>query len=68
MQNLTKRQREIYDYIVSVIKNKGYQPTMREIGAAFGLSSPATAKQHIDALIKKGYLKKDGRDLVPLKD
>lgn len=66
--NLTKRQREIFDYIKNKITIDGYQPTIREIGAHFGVASPSTISQHIGVLIKKGYLKKDGRNLILLKD
>ncbi len=54
---LTKRQREILDYITGFLDESGYAPSIREIGSHFGLSSPATIHVHIDNLKKKGFLK-----------
>ena len=54
---LTKRQREILDYITGFIDQSGYAPSIREIGDHFGLSSPATIHVHVDNLKKKGFLK-----------
>ena len=56
---LTKRQKEILDFIISFINTKGYSPSFAEIGKAFGLSSPATVHQHIKSLVDKGYLRND---------
>ena len=47
MKNLTKRQNEILDYIKSYIVKYGYPPTVREIGASLGVSSPATIHAHL---------------------
>lgn len=55
---LTKRQREVYDFIDEFIVERGYSPTLKEIGDAFGLSSPATVHQHIALLIRKGFLQR----------
>jgi repressor LexA len=55
---LTKRQAEILDYIKLHISTMGFPPTTREICAHFGFTSPVSAKQHIDAIARKGYLKK----------
>lgn len=54
---LTKRQKQILDFISSFIAENGYAPSYTEIGSAFGLSSPATVHQHVKALEDKGYLK-----------
>ncbi len=56
---LTKRQKQILDFIQSFIAENGYAPSYQEIGDYFGLSSPATIHQHIKALEKKGYLRSD---------
>ncbi len=56
---LTKRQKQILDFIRSFITENGYAPSYQEIGDYFGLSSPATIHQHIKALEKKGYLRSD---------
>lgn len=55
---LTKRQRQILDFIKHFIEEKGYSPSLEEIGAAFGLTSPATIHKHILNLIEKGLLKR----------
>jgi len=62
---LTKRQREILDYILQSIRETGHFPSYREIGAHFGLTSPATVSQHLEALATKGVLRRQGRYYVP---
>jgi repressor LexA len=56
---LTPRQRQILDVIVEHQHNKGYPPSVREIGEAVGLRSPATVKSHLDNLRDAGYLVRD---------
>lgn len=56
---LTTRQREILDTIISHVQERGYPPSVREIGEAIGLRSPATVKSHLDNLRDAGYLKRD---------
>jgi repressor LexA len=53
---LTKRQRQILDFINEFMSDKGYSPSIREIGENFGLSSPATIHQHLKNLKDKGFL------------
>lgn len=55
---LTRRQREIYDFVRSFVDEHGYSPSLEEIGAAFGLSSVATVHKHIQHLVEKGFLRK----------
>lgn len=55
---LTKRQKEILDYITRFIDEKGYSPSLMEIGGHFGLSSVATVHKHVDNLRKKGLVRK----------
>ena len=55
---LTKRQKEVLDYVNRYVDDNGYAPTLKEIGTQFGLSSPATAYNHIELLVQKGYLRK----------
>jgi repressor LexA len=55
---LTRRQREIYDFIRDFVKEHGYSPSLEEIGAGFGLSSVATVHKHVQHLVEKGYLRK----------
>lgn len=58
MEKLTKRQDEILAYIKEYIVAHGYPPTIREIGAAFEISSPATIHAHLANLEKKGFIRK----------
>lgn len=58
MEKLTNRQKEVLDYIKNYVAKHGYPPTVREIGKALGLNSPATIQSHILALESKGYIKK----------
>lgn len=58
MERLTKRQREILEYIVGYINQRGFPPTLKEIGANFGISSTNAVSDHLKALIKKGYLRR----------
>jgi repressor LexA len=55
---LTKRQRQVYDYISGFVEEQGYSPSLEEIAAAFGLSSVATVHKHVKHLVDKGYLRK----------
>ena len=55
---LTKRQKDILEYIKKFSASKKYPPSVREIAANFSLSSPATAHVHVKKLIEKGYLKR----------
>src|SRR5207237_5287244 len=56
---LTKRQRQVYDYIAGFVQKNGYSPSFEEIGEGMGLSSLATVHKHISNLEKKGLLRRD---------
>lgn len=56
---LTPRQREILDYIRKEIRERGYPPSVREIGEAIGLSSSSTVHGHLARLEEKGFLRRD---------
>jgi repressor LexA len=56
MEELAPRQREILEYIASVIDQKGVAPTYREIGDALNIRSTNGVSDHVKALLKKGYL------------
>ena len=58
MQPLTKRQREILDYLNEFIQQHGYAPSLEEIGRRFGLSSLATVHKHMTNLESKGFIKR----------
>ncbi|GAB4223369.1 MAG: transcriptional repressor LexA [Acidobacteriota bacterium] len=55
---LTRRQREIYDFIRRFIEEKGYAPSLEEIGRAFGLRSAATVHKHVTNLVRKGMIRR----------
>jgi len=55
---LTKRQREILDYLSEFIQQHGYAPSLEEIGRRFGLSSLATVHKHLTNLQQKGVIKR----------
>lgn len=56
-KNLTKKQKEVLDFIKKYIATHGYPPAIREIGAGLGLSSPATVHTHVKKLESAGCLK-----------
>ena len=56
---LTKRQQSIYDFIKDRIVNRGYGPTVREIGSNFGIKSPNGVMCHLKALEKKGLITRE---------
>jgi len=58
MLPLTKRQREILDYLQDFIRQHGYAPSLEEIGRRFGLSSLATVHKHLTNLQEKGFIKR----------
>jgi repressor LexA len=55
---LTKRQREILDYLNDFIHQHGYAPSLEEIGGRFGLSSLATVHKHLTNLQEKGFIRR----------
>jgi repressor LexA len=55
---LTKRQKQLYDYIDDFIARHGYAPTLEEIGEKFKLSSLATVHKHLTNLEEKGLIKR----------
>ncbi len=59
VDDLTKRQREIFDYISRYLSRHGYPPTVREIGKAVGLHSSSTVHAHLSKLESLGILKRD---------
>lgn len=54
--NLTKKQKQILDFLVNFLEDFGYMPTYREIAEAFDLSSPSSIHQYMKALEEKGYV------------
>lgn len=58
-KGLTKRQREILTYVLDSMQQRGYPPSVREIGTALGLTSSSTVHSHLAALEKKGFIHRD---------
>ncbi len=59
MEGLTARQKAVLRGIHEITSKSGYPPTVREIGAFLGLSSSCTVQRHLDALERKGYIKRN---------
>jgi repressor LexA len=59
MNQLPKRQQEIFDFIKKEVKEKGFPPTIREIGEAVGLASSSTVQGHLARLEKKGLIMRE---------
>jgi repressor LexA len=56
---LSERQQQVLDYIRKTVADRGYPPSVREIGEAIGLSSPSTVHSHLSALVRAGAIKRD---------
>ena len=56
---LTKRQQEIWEFLVQYVDSHGYPPTVREIGEQVGLASPSTVHAHLANLERAGLIKRD---------
>jgi repressor LexA len=56
---ISARQREILAFIESQMRDRGYPPSVREIGEAVGLNSPSTVHTHLNTLTRLGYLRRD---------
>jgi len=61
MPTLTKKQKQIFDYIQSFIKKNDYSPTFEEIRDYLNVKAISGIHQHINILIDKGYISKDGK-------
>src|SRR5438270_13062729 len=59
MQGLTQRQQMVLDFIRQSISDRGYPPTLREIGARMGIRSTNGVNDHLRALERKGYLTRE---------
>jgi repressor LexA len=59
MEALTKKQRQVYEYIREKIQSRGYGPTVREIGEQFDIRSPNGVMCHLKALEKKGVIARE---------
>jgi len=58
MEDLTPRQRQVLDFVSACLERRGYPPTLREIAAHLGISGTLGAAKHLDALERKGHIRK----------
>ncbi|HUT14466.1 MAG TPA: transcriptional repressor LexA [Thermoguttaceae bacterium] len=58
-EDLTKKQRAVYEFLRDKIRNRGYGPTVREIGEHFDINSPNGVVCHLKALEKKGFITRE---------
>jgi repressor LexA len=58
-EGLTERQRQTLQFVADRVADRGYPPSVREIGEGLGLASSSTVHSHLKALVKKGYLRVD---------
>jgi repressor LexA len=56
---LTERQQQVLDYIKQTVEERGYPPSVREIGEAVGLSSPSSVHAQLNSLVEAGMIRKD---------
>lgn len=59
MNQLSDRQEQVLEFIRTTVAERGYPPSVREIGEAIGLSSPSTVHSHLSALVKAGAIRRD---------
>jgi repressor LexA len=57
-RELTEKQRHILDYILEMVRTRGYPPTIRQIGTRFKISSTNGVRTHLSALERKGYIRR----------
>jgi repressor LexA len=62
--SLTSRQKQIYDFVVKNIREKGYAPSIPEIGAKFKIASTNGVSDHLKALERKGYIRRVGKRAI----
>ena len=63
IHGLSTRQLSILQVIKTAVESQGYPPSMREIGLAAGLASPASVKYQLDILEEKGFIRRDATRL-----
>ncbi len=60
MKGLTERQEQVLGYIAETIRDRGYPPTIREVGTALQIRSTNGVNDHLKALERKGYIERSG--------
>jgi repressor LexA len=66
LTQLTPRQRTIYEFLSTTIREKGYAPSISEIGQRFKISSTRGVFDHLQALERKGYIKRVGKRAIEI--
>jgi repressor LexA len=66
LPTLTTRQQAIYDFLLKSIREKGYAPSIPEIGARFNIASTNGVSDHLKALEKKGYIRRAGKRAIEI--
>jgi repressor LexA len=64
LPELTSRQKAIYDFLLKTIREKGFAPSMHEIGRQFKITSTNGVSDHLKALEKKGYIRRVGKRAI----
>jgi repressor LexA len=64
LPSLTPRQKEIYDFLLKTIREKGYAPSIPEIGSRFAIASTNGVSDHLKALERKGYIRRVGKRAI----
>jgi len=64
LPSLTARQKAIYDFLVKTIRDKGFAPSIVEIGKQFKIASTNGVSDHLKALEKKGYIRRVGKRAI----
>src|SRR5688572_1925673 len=66
LPELTSRQKAIYDFLLKTIREKGFAPSMHEIGRQFKITSTNGVSDHLKALEKKGYIRRVGKRAIEI--
>ena len=66
LPSLTLRQKEIYDFLLRTIREKGFAPSIPEIGRQFKIASTNGVSDHLKALEKKGYIRRVGTRAIEI--
>jgi repressor LexA len=67
LSRLTTRQKQIYDFLVRTVREKGYAPSIGELGVRFKIASSNGVFGHLKALEKKGYVQRVGRRAIEIR-
>ena len=66
LPSLTDRQKAIYDFLLKTIREKGFAPSIHEIGRQFKIASTNGVSDHLKALEKKGYIRRVGKRAIEI--